>query len=131
MEVMFDSPIPINDRILNAYPPAMVGRASICAASPQIPDEPSSYAHCVSQRLFHLAASVALYAFNGTAQGFRGNLDNMSSLHMRCLANWTLHDELQELGMHCFSCSFQLRDTTTSRPTVQGCDLQQGLTTLI
>jgi len=50
MDIMFlfDSPIPINDRILDAYHHAMVGRAQISAASPQIPDKPSFHAHCVS-----------------------------------------------------------------------------------
>lgn len=88
----------------------------ISASFPQMPTKPLfsfQLRRCVLQRFFIRKVSVALRGFNGTEQGIRGNLDKISPLYAWHLV---IHDEVQELGIRCFSCSwcsFQLRDTTT------------------
>ena len=57
------------------------------APFPQMPNEPLFSFHAHSQRFFISKASVALDAFNGTEQGFHGNLDNMSPL---CASVWPI-----------------------------------------
>ena len=70
---------------------------------------------------FHFTASVALYGFNGTDQGFHANLNNMSTIHVSHSTNRPFQDAIQELGVRCFAYSFQLRDTTTSSRPCMPC----------
>jgi hypothetical protein len=64
---------------------------------------------------FHFKGVGGVIRIQRHGKGFHGNLDNMSPSCASYLANRTIHHEIRGLGICSFSCSFQLRATTTSR----------------
>jgi hypothetical protein len=80
---------------------------------------------------------VALRRFNGTEQGFHGNLDKMApfyTLHLG-IEPYTMRSKgLEYVASHAAGAAFSFVTPPPSRACRamgQGCDLQQALTLLI